>query len=62
MAGTLTGVALVVDLGATLLLITLGIALVPWRDLGPADRTAIEQPGPVAPCCPSVAPARFRRK
>lgn len=43
MTGTLSGGARVLDAGATLLLIALGIALVPWHDAGSADREAVER-------------------
>lgn len=43
MAGTLTGAANVVDAGAVLLLIALGIALVSSLDIGPTDREAVER-------------------
>jgi hypothetical protein len=43
MAGTLTGAAHVLDTGAALLLITLGIALVSSLDIGPTDREAVER-------------------
>lgn len=43
LAGTLAGAARVLDAGASLLLIALGITLVSWLQTGPMDREAVER-------------------